>query len=90
MSRKVKVQLTKHVQYEMIFEVTDEEFDIIKDIDNDDIDMLDGSSLKKNDNGHMTLSLNKQYEILEKVWDDKLNEIEGDEILYDVTVVELS
>jgi hypothetical protein len=86
--KTVKVTMTRKVTYESELKVSDEDFEIIKDLDYDDVEMYDRSTIKDIGNGLKTISTNTAYEILEGV-DDVFNETVREETMFDVTVKEL-
>lgn len=83
--KTVKVKMTRKVTYEAVLKVSDDDFELIKDIDNEDVEMYDRSTIKDVGNGMKTISTNKVYEILEEL-DDPAFEIDKEETMFDVFV----
>ncbi|REC56977.1 hypothetical protein DRF62_02125 [Chryseobacterium piscium] len=83
--KTVKVKMTRKVTYEAVLKVSDEDFELIKDIDNEDVEMYDRSTIKDVGNGIKTISTNKVYEILDDL-DDPTFEIDKEETMFDVFV----
>lgn len=83
--KTVKVKMTRKVTYEAVLNVSDEDFELIKNIYNEDVEMYDRSTIKDIGNGMKTIRPNKIYEILEEL-DDPAFEIDKEEIIFDVFV----
>ncbi|ODM52197.1 hypothetical protein BFF93_15800 [Elizabethkingia meningoseptica] len=77
---KVQIALTQKVQYSFVANLTDEQYELIKDLDMDDVPMYIRRDGK--------IVTNPQYEVLEKFFDpyDVQN---GEEEFLDVTIEEL-
>lgn len=86
--KTVKVTLTRKVTYSETFKISDEDFELIKNLDYDDVEAYDFKKGKNIGNGITSVPPNEVYEILEYI-DDVRNEIQRDETLYDVTVKEI-
>lgn len=86
--KRIQVKLTRKVTYLSEITVSDEDFELIKDLDHDDVEMYDTKTVKTYDNGQRTIQYNPQYVILEDL-DAEHYETEREETMYDVTVKEL-
>ncbi|GEM_PF-3080000 len=77
---KVQIELTQKVQYSFEANLTDEQYELIKDLDMDDVPMYIRKEGK--------IVTNPQYEVLEQFFDpyDVQN---GEEEFLDVTIEEL-
>ena len=87
--KKVRITLTRKVKFFAEIEISDSEFELIKDLDNEDVEMYDRSTIKTLESGHKTISINPQYLVLEDI-DSDVNEMEREDTMYDVTVRDLS
>lgn len=86
--KTVKVTLTRKVKFQAEIKLTDAEFELIQNLDNDDVEMYDPGSIRTLENGQRVISSNPQYEILQYL-DSEQNEVEREETIFDVTVEEL-
>lgn len=86
--KTVEITFTRKVTYQVTTKVSDEDYEIIKDLDNDDVEMYDTETLRTLENGRRVISTDPRYVVLEDL-DAEQNELEREETLYNVTVEEL-
>lgn len=86
--KTVQITFTRKVIYQVTTKVSDEDFEIIKDLDNDDVEMYDTETLRTLENGRRVISTDPRYVVLEDL-DSEQNELEREETIYDVTVEQL-
>ena len=86
--KKVQVTLTRKVKYFSEIEVNDEQYELIKDLDNDDVEMYDPKTIKTLESGYKTISCDPRYLILEDL-DDPIYEVEREETMYNVSIKKL-
>ena len=83
--KTVTITLTRKVTYQATIQIPNEDFEVIKDLDNDDVEMYDMKTVRTLENGQRVVSSNPQYTILENLDSEHL-EIAREETIYNVTV----